>query len=168
MLVKALQADYWKPIQSGTDYPTDADTIQQTIDASVSTIHPASYTLTQPLSPHHSAALDKVEIDMGKINIPNTNNQLIIEGAGGLLVPLNQHDLYIDWLVEQQLPIVLVTKNYLGSINHTLLSLKTIQHYKLQLVALVINGKPYAEGETIIEKEAQQMGADVLRMPWVD
>ena len=120
VLVEALQADYWKPIQSGGLEDSDTDTVRRLITNSTSYFHPEAYRLTQPLSPHAAAEIDGVTIELEKLTVPLTRNGLVIELAGGLMVPLNSNDLTIDWVQKLGLPVVLVSRNYLGSINHTL------------------------------------------------
>lgn len=152
ILVEKLKADYWKPIQSGDLDYSDSLKVQNLVSNTKSFFHPEAYRLTQPYSPHYSAELDKVEIDMEKINKPNTENHLIIEGAGGLMVPLNQHDLMIDLIKKLACPTILVSRNYLGSINHTLLSIEALKNRNIPIEGIIFNGEPNDSTEKIILK----------------
>ena len=150
VLVEKLKADYWKPIQSGELDNSDTHKVKSLINNEVSVFHPEAYQLTQPYSPHHSAALDGVSISLDLINLPKTNNCLIIEGAGGLMVPLNGKDLMIDLIVKLNAEVVLVSKNYLGSINHTLLSIEALKNRGITIMGLIFNGVENKSSEEII------------------
>jgi len=134
ILVEALQADYWKPIQSGALEDSDTETVRQLISNSRSRFHPEAYRLREPLSPHAAAAIDGVTIALENLVIPETDNSLIIELAGGLMVPLNDTDLNIDFVQQTGLPVVLVSRNYLGSINHTLLSVDALKNRQIPIM----------------------------------
>ena len=150
VLVEALQADYWKPIQSGALADSDTNTVRQLISNSVSVFYPEAYRLTQPLSPHAAAELDGVTIDMNRIIVPDTDNSLVIELAGGLMVPLNDHDLNIDLVQRLGLAVVLVSRNYLGSINHTLLSVEACRSRSIPLIGILFNGPTVPATEDFI------------------
>lgn len=141
ILAEALKADYWKPIQSGTIEGKDSDTIKELISNSKTIIHPETYLLKEPLSPHFAAHLEGVEIDINSLELPQTNNQLIIEGAGGLLVPINQSHYVIDIAKKFNCEIILVISNYLGCINHSLLSIDYLVRNNFNIKALVFNGE---------------------------
>ncbi len=140
ILTEALQADYWKPIQSGTIEGKDSETVTSLISNSKTVIHPETYLLKQPLSPHFAAKLDGVTIEMEKLQLPTTCNHLIIEGAGGLLVPINKNEYVIDVAKKIDCEIVLVISSYLGCINHTLLSIEYLKRNNFKIYALVFNG----------------------------
>ncbi|GAB4019399.1 dethiobiotin synthase [Spirosoma koreense] len=140
ILVEALKADYWKPVQSGALEDSDTNTVRGLISNSVSRFHPESYRLRQPLSPHAAAELDGITIDPDAITHPQTDNALVIELAGGLMVPLNRHYLNIDLVQKLGLPVVLVSRNYLGSINHTLLSVEACRSRNISLLGIIFNG----------------------------
>jgi dethiobiotin synthetase len=140
VLVEKLKADYWKPIQSGDLDKSDSLSVQNLISNTITKIHPESYRLTQPFSPHKSAAIDGITIDPHSINLPKTNNSLIVEGAGGLMVPLNNKFLIIDLIKKLGIEIVLVSQNYLGSINHTLLSIYALKNYGIPIRGIIFNG----------------------------
>ncbi|GAB3952992.1 dethiobiotin synthase [Spirosoma harenae] len=149
-LVEALQADYWKPIQSGALEDSDTNTVRQLIRNSKSQFHSEAYRLTQPLSPHAAAELDGVEIELDTINLPQTTNALVVELAGGLMVPLNNQDLNVDLIERLNLPVVLVSRNYLGSINHTLLSVEACLSRRINVLGILFNGPTVPATESFI------------------
>ena len=151
ILTQKLQADYWKPIQAGELDNTDSLKVSQWVENSTSVIHPEAYRLTQPMSPHAAAERDDVNIEMGNIIIPKTTRNLIIEGAGGLMVPLNQHDFVIDLISHLQADAVLVSRHYLGSINHTILSIKALRSRNIAIAGIIFNGDENRDTESIIE-----------------
>lgn len=141
ILTEALQADYWKPIQSGIVEGKDSDTVKSFISNAKSVFHPETYLLNEPLSPHFAAKLDGVTIELDKIHLPKTANHLIIEGAGGLLVPINDTQYVIDIAKQLDCEIVLVISSYLGCINHSLLSIDYLKRNNFKIKALVFNGE---------------------------
>jgi dethiobiotin synthetase len=150
ILCKALNADYWKPVQAGL--PRDADIVKNLVPNCI--IHPETYLLNTPASPHAAAKIDGIEISLEKFLIPKTNNPLIIEGAGGCLVPLNDRNFVIDIPKKLNLQIILVANLYLGSINHTLLTVELLKHRDLHVAGIIFNGKSNPESERIILKHA--------------
>ncbi len=152
VLVEQLKADYWKVIQSGDLHHTDTDQVRSLVSNPISKFHPESYRLSQPFSPHKSAALDGIKIDIDQIKIPETSNKLIIEGAGGLMVPLNDTNLIIDLIRQFEAEVILVVKHYLGSINHSLLSLLALKQHGIACKGIIFNGSPDESSESIIEK----------------
>lgn len=150
IVVEALQADYWKPVQSGALEDSDTETVRRLISNPVSTFHPEAYRLREPLSPHAAAAIDGVEISLTNFQLPETDNHLVIELAGGLLVPLNDRDLTIDLVQQLNVPVLLVSKHYLGSINHTLLSVEALQRRGIPILGLIFNGPETPASEDFI------------------
>lgn len=150
IMVEAMEADYWKPIQAGDLEKSDSQTVKQLISNSVSVLHPERYRLTQAMSPHAAAKLDGVEIKLSELNLPETKNNLIIELAGGIMVPLNTTDLNLDLLKQWKLPVILVSQNYLGSINHSLLALEVLKSNKIELAGIIFNGDRNEETENFI------------------
>ncbi len=140
ILTEALLADYWKPIQSGELEGIDSQTIRSLLSNTKTVIHPETYLLKKPLSPHFAAKIDGITINLNTLNIPRTNNHLIIEGAGGILVPLNNSNYVIDITKNINCEIILVISNYLGCINHSLLSIDYLIKNKYRLKAIVFNG----------------------------
>jgi len=150
VLTEKLKADYWKPIQSGDLDSSDTLKVKSLVSNLQTVFHPETYGLTQPYSPHKSARIDGIEIDETKFVIPQTDNQLIIEGAGGLMVPLNDHFLMIDLIKNLDAEVVLVSQNYLGSINHTLLSISVLKQYGIDIKGIVFNGNLEPDSESYI------------------
>jgi len=148
ILTEALQADYWKPIQAGE--PRDTETVERLISNKKSQFHPERYLLNTPASPHMAARIDGVEIDPTSLILPKTENHLIIEGAGGMLVPLNENDVVIDLAKYFQCEIILVSNLYLGSINHTLLSIEALVSRRLPVKGIIFNGPENSDSESII------------------
>ena len=151
IIVEALQADYWKPIQAGDLDSSDSHKITSLISNSKTVIHKNSYALTTPASPHTAAKIDKVVIDREKIVEPETANHLVIEGAGGLLVPLNDEDTILD-IIMPNYKVIVVSRHYLGSINHTLLTVGWLQH-KGYDVSILFSGNEAKSTEDIILKK---------------
>lgn len=155
ILTEYLQADYWKPVQSGDLHWTDTMKVQALTSNTKSFFHPERFRLNAPLSPHASAALDGVQIKLSDFTLPQTSNHLIVEGAGGLMVPLNDQDLMIDLIKQLGIPVILVSRNYLGSINHTVLSIEALQRREIPIAGIVINGEPNPATETFIATYSQ-------------
>ncbi len=153
ILVEALKADYWKPVQAGLE-ETDRDAVQSLISNDKTVIHPEAYALKEPMSPHASAEREGVVVELDKIELPSTENHLVIEGAGGILVPLNDEDYVIDIAQKYDLETILVSNLYLGSINHTLLSINELKRRGVKLKGIIFNGPSNPDSERIILKEA--------------
>lgn len=126
IITESLEADYWKPIQAGDLDNSDSMKVRRLISNSKSVIHDNAFSLNTPASPHLSARLDGIEIRLENIKEPRTENHLVIEGAGGLLVPLNDDDTILD-LIKPNYKVVVVSRHYLGSINHTLLTVDALR-----------------------------------------
>jgi len=150
ILTEKLKADYWKPIQSGDLDISDSLLIKNLISNTQTIIHPEAYRLGQPLSPHLSAKIDGVQIKTESMTTPNTSNQLVIEGAGGLMVPLNDKELILDLIKSLKVKVIVVSQNYLGSINHTLLTLEVLKVNRIPVEGLIFNGPANAETEKYI------------------
>lgn len=150
ILTEALQADYWKPVQTGSFFSTDSSKVQKLISNQLTRVHPEAYSLKQYMSPHAAAELEGVAIEMANIRLPETTNNLVIEGAGGLMVPLNSSEFIIDLIKKFDAEAVLVIQNYLGSINHSLLSIDALKHRDIKIRGLVFNGPPHKLSEDII------------------
>ncbi|RZK48446.1 MAG: dethiobiotin synthase [Pedobacter sp.] len=155
ILTEFLQADYWKPIQSGDLHNSDSRFITKHLSNNKSKIHPETYKLNTPLSPHASAKLDNIYIEMNAIQLPATTNHLIVEGAGGLFVPLNQEYFIIDLIKKLDIPVILVCQNYLGSINHSILSIEALNKFHIQIAGIIFNGESNPESEIIITQHAK-------------
>ena len=150
ILTEALEADYWKPVQAGDLDSSDSLKVSNLISNEKTVIHPEGIQLSQPMSPHAAAEIDNLEIKLSDFKIPATNNNLIIEGAGGLMVPLNDKDLIVDLITELDAEVLLVSQNYLGSINHTILSIEVLKSKGLNVIGIIFNGNENVETEKYI------------------
>ena len=139
IVVEALQADYWKPIQSGDKHASDAMKVKELISNSKTHFFPSSYEFEYPASPHLSAQMGGITIEKDKIVRPVTSRPLVIEAAGGLFVPLNDHDIMME-LIAPSDRVILVSRHYLGSINHTLLSVEALQRRGLSIFGILFSG----------------------------
>lgn len=150
ILVEAMEADYWKPIQAGELDNCDTKKVKHLVSNTRSTFHPNSYALKTPMSPHAAAEIDGIEIKLEGIRRPKTSNLLVVEGAGGLLVPLNDSDTVFD-LIEQKDKVIVVSRHYLGSINHSLLTIKLLQEKGFD-VSVIFSGDENSTTESIIQR----------------
>ncbi|HLV39263.1 dethiobiotin synthase [Xanthomarina sp.] len=153
ILVEALQADYWKPIQAGELDDSDTHKVERLISNKTSKFHPNSYALKTPMSPHAAADIDGVTITLKDIKPPKTNNHLVIEGAGGILVPINQTQTILD-IIKPEYHVIVVSRHYLGSINHTLLTVNLLKEKGFK-VAIIFSGDEHKTTEDIIKKMTQ-------------
>jgi dethiobiotin synthetase len=149
IITEALQADYWKPIQAGDLENSDTQKVKNYVANTKSVFHDNAYALKTPASPHYAASLDKVEISLSEIIEPKTKNHLVIEGAGGVLVPLNNIHCVID-LIQPDYEVIVVSRHYLGSINHTLLTIEALKASNLNIKGIVFSGDTNAPTESII------------------
>ena len=149
IMTEALAADYWKPIQAGDLNASDSNKIKSYLSNSKSTIHPNSYALNTPASPHLAAELDQITISLDQIQEPQTQNHLVVEGAGGVFVPLNDTDCVID-LIQPDYKVIVVSRHYLGSINHTLLTIEALKNRNIAIAGIVFNGDENKATESII------------------
>lgn len=149
IIVEALQADYWKPIQAGDLEHSDTHKVQSLVSNKQSQFHPNSYALQTPASPHLAAAKDGITIDLNQIQEPETTNHLVVEGAGGILVPLNDTQSVVD-LIQSDYKVIVVSRHYLGSINHTLLTIEALQNREIQVAGIIFSGDENSSTESII------------------
>lgn len=140
ILCEALGYDYWKPIQAGDLDNSDSIFIQNHVSHSKCIIHPEAYRFQTAASPHFAADTEGVTIEKEKLKLPETNNNLIVETAGGIMSPLSKNFLNIDLIKHLNLPVVLVSENYLGSINHTLMSVFALKQQQIPIKGIVFNG----------------------------
>lgn len=150
ILAEALEADYWKPVQAGDLEFSDSIKVENLISNAKTKIHAEGIKLNSPMSPHAAAEIDNVEIRLTDFCLPETNNNLIVEGAGGLMVPLNDKDLIIDLIKHLGIDVVLVSQNYLGSINHTILSIDALKNRGINVLGIIFNGDSNKETEKYI------------------
>ena len=151
ILIDALRAEYWKPVQCGQD--SDREKIEQLVPGCKT--HQEAYALKAPRSPHHAAKLEGVRIDPAQIQPPPSVRPLIIEGCGGLLVPLNLQTTTLDLFAKWDCEWILVSRHYLGSINHTLLAVEAMKNRSLKVRGIIFNGNPFPETEEVILKLTQ-------------
>jgi dethiobiotin synthetase len=169
MLTAALDAVYWKPVQSGIEDGTDAKTVARLAGVPPERVLPEAYVLSQPLSPHRAAELDGVEIDPQALELPGPrpdNRTVVVEGAGGLLVPLTRRTLFIDLFRRWGAPVVLCARTALGTINHTLLSVEALKARGIPLLGIAFIGEAMPDSErTIVEFACvRRLG----RLPWLE
>lgn len=156
ILTKGLDAFYWKPVQSGIADGTDSVWLQQSTGCDNFRIYPERYRLNEPLSPHAAARIDGVEIELTDFSLPgNENDSLIVEGAGGTLVPLNDNALMIDLMQHLALPVLVVARSGLGTINHTLLTLRQLRAQSIPVCGVVMNGPKNESNRQAIEHYGQ-------------
>ncbi len=149
IITEALEADYWKPIQAGDLDNSDSHKVKKYISNAKTTFHNNSYALNTPASPHLAANIDNVVINVENIKVPKTKNKLIIEGAGGLFVPLNEKDTIVD-LIQPDYKVIVVSRHYLGSINHTLLTIEALKNRNISIAGIIFNGDQNSATEEII------------------
>ncbi|MDH4985353.1 dethiobiotin synthase [Aminobacter anthyllidis] len=149
-LTALLDGIYWKPVQSGIEEQTDSEIAARLAGLSADRVLPETWRLKEPLSPHRAAELDGVEIDADALALPVTERPLIIEGAGGLMVPVNRRTLYIDVFARWQAPVVLCARTGLGTINHTLLSIEALRSRAVPLLGVAFIGDEMADTQRTI------------------
>jgi len=168
IVTQAIEADYWKPVQAGDLDNSDSHKIQRYIANDKTVIHPNSYKLNTPASPHLAANIDGITIDLKKITEPKTKNHLVIEGAGGLLVPLNNSDCIVD-LIQKDYKVIVVSRHYLGSINHTLLTFETLKSRKIEVAGILFSGdENQSTEEIILSKTSAKLIGRIDNEPYFD
>jgi dethiobiotin synthetase len=150
-LADLLQAGYWKPIQSGLEGETDSQVAERLAGLSKGRVLPERYRLKMPVSPHQAAEADGIRIDAAGLDLPDTcGGRLVIEGAGGLMVPLDRRTLYIDVFARWRAPVVLCARTALGTINHSLLSIEALRRRDIEILGIAFLGDGNAESERAI------------------
>ncbi|MHA3789645.1 dethiobiotin synthase [Flavobacterium hauense] len=168
IITEALEADYWKPVQAGDANNSDTHKVKRYISNTKTQFFPNSYLLNTPASPHLAAEIDGVTIDLNNIMEPKTKNHLVIEGAGGLFVPLNDTDTIAD-LIRPDYKVVVVSRHYLGSINHTLLTIEALKQKNIAIAGIVFNGDAMPSTEDIILKKTElKMIGRIENEPYFD
>ncbi|HEY4276510.1 MAG TPA: dethiobiotin synthase [Rhizomicrobium sp.] len=164
-LAGALNAHYWKPVQAGLDGETDSEAVARLGSVPKSRILPEAYRLSTPASPHFSASLDGIVIDPAHLAPPQVSGPLVVEGAGGLLVPLSDDLVFADMFARWQIPVILCARTSLGTINHTLLSLEVMKRLSIPIFGIAFIGDENRETQRIIVKMG---GVRALgRLPWI-
>jgi dethiobiotin synthetase len=149
-LAGAVDARYWKPVQSGLEEETDSDAVARLSGLPPEHILPEAYRLATPASPHLSARLDGVKIDPVRLEPPACAGPLVIEGAGGLLVPLTENTVFADVFVRWRIPVILCARTSLGTINHTLLSIEALRSRDIPLGGVAFIGAENADTQSTI------------------
>ena len=152
LLVELFHCGYWKPVQCGDLDTPDKARVLEIVSEHKPVIHPEAYAFKNPVSPHIAAKMENQEIQISRIKRPDTSERLIIEGAGGVLVPLNQHQFMVDLIAKFRCLTVVVSKNYLGCINHTLLTLEFLKKRKLPVLGIVFNGEENLDIQNLITR----------------
>jgi dethiobiotin synthetase len=150
ILVEALEADYWKPVQAGELEYTDSQKVKDLISNTESKFYSESFRLKLAMSPHAAAQNENMTITTSNFNPPKADKPLIIEGAGGLLVPLNDKECIIDLIKKLKVEVILISQHYLGSINHTLLSIEALKNRNIPIKGILFNGDENKDTENII------------------
>jgi dethiobiotin synthetase len=165
-LAAALDSAYWKPIQAGLDEPTDSEIVATYSGLPPERILPEAYRLTSPLSPHRAAELDGIAIDAASLVPPATDRPLIIEGAGGVLVPVDRATLFADLFARWGLPVILCARTSLGTINHSLLSIEALRARNISILGIAFIGDANEDSEATIARfgKVRRLG----RLPWLD
>jgi len=166
LLVAALDLDYWKPIQTGAAEGTDRQTVLMWADIAAERAHPEAYIFDPPVSPHLAAELNGVEIELEKIRRPPASKRLVIEGAGGVLVPINSKLFMLDVARHLQTSVVVVSRTALGTINHTLLTIAAVRRAELEITGVVMIGKENRENHQAVERYGRV--PVVGWIPWLD
>lgn len=151
IVAQSLEADYWKPIQAGDLDNSDTHKVKRYIKNDITQYHDNAFELNTPMSPHAAAKIDGVCIEVSQIQRPTTKNNLVIEGAGGLLVPINDTETIAD-LITPTDKIIVVSRHYLGSINHTLLTIEFLKARNLHIAGIIFSGDEHPTTESIIKK----------------
>ncbi len=149
-LAHALGATYWKPIQAGLDGETDSATVARLGELPPARVLPSVYGLKLAASPHIAAAAEGIDIRQRKLGLPKLDGPLVVEGAGGLMVPLSPRLLQIDLFAFWSLPVILCARTTLGTINHTLLSLEALRRRRVLVAGVAFIGEPDPEAEATI------------------
>lgn len=166
VLTKYFKADYWKPVQSGDLDFSDSMKIKNWVGENT-VCHPETYRFQLAASPHQSAKEEGIKVDLNAFKLPQTQNNLIIEGAGGLMVPINDNEFIIDLIEKLNITAALVVRNYLGCINHTLLSIMALNQRKIKLQYLILNGNFPFDTERIICENIKSE-TKILRIPDIE
>ena len=165
-LATHLGASYWKPIQAGTEPTTDAATVQALAELPSERVWPEVYLLPEPIAPHEAARRAGITLDMAKLRMPEHQGLVVVEGAGGLMVPITDKAYMIDLAAQLDLPIILVARSTLGTINHSLLSIEAIRRRGLPLAGVVISGPETPHNRVAIERYGQI--EIIAEIPWLE
>lgn len=152
MMMSALNATYWKPIQAGLDEETDTEFVQRVSEVPDQHIVAERFRLHTPMSPHAAADIDEVKISIEDFTLPDFKTKhLIVEGAGGLWVPINWKESVLDLILHLHIPVLLVARSELGTLNHTLLSLEALRQRNIEVLGVILNGPKHQSNKETIE-----------------
>jgi len=165
-LATHLGASYWKPIQAGTEPTIDSATVQALAELPSERVWPEVYLLPEPIAPHEAARRAGITLDMAKLRMPEHQGLVVVEGAGGLMVPITDKAYMIDLAGQLDLPIILVARSTLGTINHTLLSIEAIRRRGLPLAGVVVSGPETPHNRAAIERYGQI--EIIAEIPWLE
>ena len=143
--VRGLQSFYWKPIQSGIETETDSQSILRLTGIQKEKILKEAYIFNKPVSPHWAAEIDGKKVDLNLLNLPLIQSALIVETAGGLMVPITRNFLQIDQIQTWNLPVIIVCRSSLGTLNHTLLSIEALKKRNIRILGLIVNGEKHRD-----------------------
>ena len=167
--VKGLNSFYWKPIQSGIELQTDSQTVEKLAQVSEEKIIKEAYVFTKPLSPHWAAEIDQKIINFDKLRLPKVQDSLIVETAGGLMVPITRNFLQIDQIKQWNLPVILVCKSSLGTLNNTLLSIEALKRRNIEIFGLVVYGEKHLDNpKTLVDFSGIPLIAEFPYIPKFD
>ncbi len=151
IVTESMEADYWKPVQAGDLDNSDTHKVKKLVSNSKTRFHSNAFALKTPMSPHAAAAIDGVDLSVSGIKTPEFKEVLVVEGAGGLLVPLNDKETIAD-LIKNNDTVILVSRHYLGSINHTLLSIEALRSRGIEKIGIIFSGEEHPTTEEAIKK----------------
>lgn len=165
-LAGALDAHYWKPVQAGLDGGSDSERIAALSGLQPERILAEAYRLTTPCSPHRAAALDGLEIDLKRLLLPSLGRVVVVEGAGGALVPLTGRTLFADLFVRWGAPVVIVARTALGTINHSLMTIEALRRRRVPILGIAFVGDPREDSEQTVTRlgKVRRLG----RLPFLD
>ena len=167
--VRGLKSFYWKPIQSGIGSETDSQVVARFAKVNRSNIIDEAYIFSEPVSPHWAAEIDQKVIDFQRLKLPNVDGSLVIETAGGLMVPITRNHLQIDQIKKWDIPVILVCKSGLGTLNHTLLSIEALKKRNIKILGLVINGEKHLDNpKTLTQFSGLPIITEFPRIPNID
>ena len=150
--VRGLKSFYWKPIQSGIETETDSQSILRLSGIKKEKILKEAYIFEKPVSPHWAAEIDGKKIDINLLNLPKIDGSIVIETAGGLMVPITRNFLQIDQIRKWNLPVIIVCRSSLGTLNHTLLSIEALKKRNIKILGLIINGEKHLDNPKTLRK----------------
>ena len=167
--VRGLQSFYWKPIQSGIDTETDSQSILRLSGIKKKKILQEAYIFKKPVSPHWAAEIDRKKIDLNLLNLPSIDGSLVVETAGGLMVPITRNFLQIDQIRKWDLPVIIVCRSSLGTLNHTLLTIEALKKRNIKILGLIINGEKHLDNpKTLREFSKLPIIAEFPRLSNID